>query len=172
MPDLYTAAHKLGDIVSAKRFKITSNWLWISLHFIKDIRYATENFIFRFKRCVMGSFFAGKLPQSLYGIKFWGVRWKIINLNPLSIFSKPVPNIAVLMIRSSILNVVNASTIFKKLAECRFQENHIGRGVEDFIEHKFKLRRMQVNAAKNLNWFTLSRHWNKWLATNSRPGSV
>jgi len=118
------------------------------------------------------AFLAGIFPQSLCGIEFWGVGRQIVDFNPFAVFPKPIPNVSVLMIGSAVLNVVNTAVFFEELADGRLQENHVGRGVEDFVDHIFELRCVKVNAAKNFYGFPFSRDWDVGLTPNPRPSSV
>ena len=76
------------------------------------------------------------------------------------------------MIGSAILDVVNTTALFEKLADGCLQENHVGSGVEDFVDHVFKLGRVKVNATKNFYGLPFSCNWNVGLTPNPRPGSV
>jgi hypothetical protein len=61
---------------------------------------------------------------------------------------------------------MNAPIIFEKFTDGGFQENHIGHVIEDFVDHKIKFRRMQINASKNFHRFSLACYGDKWLASN------
>jgi hypothetical protein len=113
------------------------------------------------------AFLSSVFPQSLYGIEFRGVGRKIVDLNPFAIFSKPVPYVSISVVRSAIMDVVNATVLFKEFGDRRFQENRIGPGFEDVVNHKIKLRRMKVYASKNLYRLSLASYRHHGLAANS-----
>ena len=105
---------------------------------------------FCFKVFIVRTLFPRVLPQRLCCIELRGVRGKIIDLNPFSIFSEPVPDVTVLVVRSAILDVVDSPIIFEQFTDCSFQKNHVGRGVEDFVHHIFKLTGMNIDAPEHL----------------------
>jgi hypothetical protein len=67
---------------------------------------------------------------------------------------------------------VNTAVIFEELADGRLQENHVGRGVEDFVDHIFKLCGVKVNTAKNFYGLPFSGNRNVGLTPDPRPSSV
>lgn len=121
------------------------------LDFFKHPGDTVQDLELRFEGSIMSGFLSSIFPQSLYSIEFWGVRWQIVNLYPLSVFAKPIPYVAVLVVRCPVLNVVNPSIFLEEFTDGSFQENRVGLVIEDFVDHEFKLSRTKIHASENFN---------------------
>ena len=99
----------------------------------------------------MGCFLACELPQSLYSIEFRGICGQIVDFDPFSIFTEPIPNFAVPVVRRTILYVMNSSIFLEEFADRRLQENRVGLVIEDIVDHEIKLCGMKIHTAKHFH---------------------
>jgi hypothetical protein len=62
----------------------------------------------------VSALFASEIPDALGGIKFWGIRRQLENLEISTVLLEEVPELLIFVIRSIILDEINPMVFFVK----------------------------------------------------------
>ncbi len=78
--------------------------LWSLLHTVEDSVKSLPQLILADKVTIVSSLHSGVMPQSFGGIELGGIRREQVNFQPPPVFSEPVPDPSILVVRGVVLN--------------------------------------------------------------------
>jgi hypothetical protein len=90
--------------LSTKWTEVAANALWVGLNVCEYPVQGSSKFVLGHKVAIVGSGFAGVLPDTFRRIELRRVGRKLVDLQPMSIALEPSPDIRMLVVRGIVLN--------------------------------------------------------------------
>jgi hypothetical protein len=99
------------------------------LHLPENAGQSGESFPRAGEVAIMGSIFAGVLPEPLGGIDLGRVGWELVNFQPVPVGLEPAPDLSVLVIRGVVVNENGPAAALVRGQS--MQEVQVGGSIED-----------------------------------------
>ena len=143
------------------------------LHVSKNCGQRFQKLLFRFEIAIVSTHQPGVMPQTFGGIVLGRISRKLMNLQPMPVLFEPFPDTRVLVIRSVVLDQINAVCPGATGSRCHlFQEAQIRPGVKYRVTTINESGFLEIDSSKDLHAFSGSRDRNEGLIADSRPRLV